>query len=108
MSDPNDEDWYVFDADELILENIYFDVTVSGLPSGGGWVVELYDLNNGGVLYTSGSTTGTSVMISKPVDWWEFGEDDWAIRVYSTSWKAAGCTTTYTLTIDTYDDGPPI
>ncbi len=108
LSDPNDEDWYVFDADEDILENIYFDVTVSGLPSGGGWVVELYDLNNGGVLYTSGSTTGTSVMISKPVDWWEFGEDDWAIRVYSTSWKAAGCTTTYTLTIDTYDDGPPI
>jgi hypothetical protein len=109
LSDPNDEDWYIFDADEIIiLEDVYFDITVSGLPSGGNWVVELYDLNNGGALYTSGSTTGTRVKISKPSDYWEFEENDWAIRVYSATWKAAACTTTYTLKIETYDDGPPI
>ena len=108
LSDPNDEDWYLFDANEIsAAEDVYFDITASGLPSGGNWIVELYDLNNGGVLYTSGSTTGSRVQISKPSDYWEFDEDYWAIRVYSGTWKAAACTSTYSLKIEVYSDPPP-
>ncbi|MED5370358.1 MAG: Ig-like domain-containing protein [Myxococcota bacterium] len=99
MSGPGDEDWFVFDVGDNLFESAYFTVQITSLPASGAWVAELYDLDNGSVLYTSASVSGGGVLrLTKPKEW---GTDsDWALRIYPSSWVTKGCSQTYSLRID--------
>lgn len=102
QSAPLDEDWFYFDVDDEIYDNASFNVQVAGLPTAGRWVIELYDMNGGSPsLEDSASGNGGKMTVYFSGDWTDTGEDNWAVRIYSTSWTAGGCTTAYTLTITT-------
>ncbi len=102
-----DEDWFLFDVDDEIYDNAHFQVSISGLPTGMFTVLELYDMNGGGSLETSISGAG-SLSITFQGDGGLFGdtgEDDWAVRIYTSNWNAGACTSNYTLEIQTWEDG---
>ncbi len=106
LHEASDEDWFKFDVDDEIYDNAHFEVSISGLPSGMFTVLELYDMNGGGSLETSISGAG-SLSITFRGDGGLFGdtgEDDWAVRIYTSNWNAGACTSSYTLEIQTWED----
>ncbi len=101
LHDPDDEDWFIFDVDDDILDNANFSVKITGLYSGATWVIELYSLDTGR-LEDSASGSG-SLTVSYSGDWLDDDEDNWAVRVYiaSGTWPGGGiCTTAYSLEIN--------
>ena len=92
--------------DDEIYDNAHFEVSISGLPSGMFTVLELYDMNNSGSLETSISGAG-SLSVTFRGDGGLFGdtgEDDWAVRIYTSNWNAGACTSNYTLEIQSWED----
>jgi hypothetical protein len=99
LHDPGDEDWFVFDVDDDILDNVNLQVSLSDQAGGATWVLELYNQETG-VLEDSASGTGR-LTVSYSGDWLDDDEDFWAVRVYiSTGWSSGEvCESGYTLNI---------
>jgi hypothetical protein len=98
LHEAGDEDWLWWWADDEWYDNVGVQVYAEGL-SGGDFVMELYMLDGSTwTLKDSDSGSGT-LSVSKEGDLFDVDEDDWAIRIYATSWPAGSCATTYTLTI---------
>ena len=93
-----DEDWLWWWADDEWYDDVDVYVVAEGL-SGGDFVIELY-MEDGGswVLQDSDSGKGT-LSVNKEGDWASSDDDNWAIRVYATTWPAGSCSATYSLTI---------
>ena len=100
MHEPGDEDWFTFDVDDDWYDNANFTVTASGLNGNGVWVMELWDMNGSPKLEASNSGTN-KVTVSFSGSLTDTGEDNWAIRIYSTTWTAAACTTAYKFLVST-------
>jgi hypothetical protein len=93
-----DEDWIWWWADDEWYDDVDVYVYAEGL-SGGDFVIELY-MEDGGSWDLQDSDSGSGTLsVSKGGDWLSDDDDNWAIRVYSTSWPVGSCSTTYTLTI---------
>ena len=105
LHEPGDEDWFVFDADDEIWDNAKFDVQVTGIPTGVSVVLQLW--SNGGSGSLEDSASGNSLLqVSYQGDYFDDGEDDFAVRVYATNWATTACTIPYTLTVVTEEDPP--
>lgn len=97
----SDEDWFFFDADDEIWDNASIDAELRASSSATRIVMELYDCNSSTCkLADSGSGT-SSVTVEHSGDTFDDDEDDWAIRIYASSWAASTCASTYSLTINT-------
>lgn len=96
ISDADDEDWFTWDADDEIWDNVTITVSASGLPTSGGYVLELRD-EDGNVV--ASDATGTTLSVSYEGELFDDDEDRWYARVYATSWPSSSCSTRYTLTI---------
>lgn len=98
MSDPEDGDWFIWDAnDELIVDNVNIVVSATGFSGKGDYVIELWWLDEDQVI-DSQSGNG-SLGLSYEGDLLDDEEDHWAIHVYANSWPTGTCSTDYTLTI---------
>ena len=97
LHDGLDEDWYWFDGDDDDYDNVDITIHVS-LPATGSYTVELYWLHSGLQLEDSATGSGT-LTVEYEGEQFEDDEDDWYIRVYSTSWDAAACTVPYEIEI---------
>ena len=91
-----DEDWLWWWADDEWYDDVDVYVVAEGL-TGGDFVIELY-MEDGGswVLQDSDSGKGT-LSVSKEGDWASDDDDNWAIRVYASTWPGGSCATTYSL-----------
>lgn len=99
LSDPTDEDWFTWNADDEWYDNIDISVTASGLPASGDYVIELYDLRDGHVETSASGASSLTVYFSGSGDFTDDSEDEWAVRIYAATWPHDSCATTYTLTI---------
>lgn len=96
MSDETDEDWFTWEADDEIWDNVSITVSATGLPARGNYVIELYD--EGGSLVDSASGS-SALSVSYSGDVFDDDEDGWSVRVYASSWPSSSCSSTFTLTI---------
>lgn len=96
ISDADDEDWFTWEADDEIWDNVTISVSVSGLPTSGGYVLELRD--ESGTVVAS-DATGTTLSVSYEGETFDDDEDRWSVRVYATSWPSSSCSSTYSITI---------
>lgn len=99
LSDETDEDWVKWDADDELYDNVTVEVIVTGLPSKGTYVVELYDSGSGTLIDSDSGPGNSGLTISFEGDVFDTDEDDWAVRVYSAKWPSNTCDSTYTLKI---------
>ncbi|MCB9778276.1 MAG: hypothetical protein H6742_06915 [Alphaproteobacteria bacterium] len=96
---PDDEDWFAWDAhDDFLIDNVEINVRITGLPSSGSYVIELYENDGGLVLRDSDSGSG-SLTVSYTGDVFDGGEDDWLIRFYATTWPSRSCETLYEIRV---------
>ncbi len=96
LSTEDDEDWFTWDADDAWYDNVTVSVSVTGLPPGGTYVVELLDVDGRVVDSESGSSALSLSHTGDPVD---DDEDDWTVRVYALTWPSNSCATTYSIVI---------
>ncbi len=96
VSDREDEDWFRWDADDEIYDNVSISVSITGLPAGGNYVIELYD-EGGSVVDTDNGSGSLSVGYSGDV--FDTDEDVWYLRVYALTWPANSCSGSYTVRI---------
>lgn len=97
LSDRTDEDWIRWDADDELYDNVTVSVSASGFKGGGAYVLELWDLNSGRIEDSDSGAAGLSVSFEGNVT--KTDEDDWAIRVYATTWVAGSCDAAYKITL---------
>ncbi len=97
LHDGDDEDWYWFDGDDDNYDNVDITIHVS-LPATGSYTVELYWLDGGLQLEDSATGNGT-LTVEYEGEQFEDDEDDWYIRVYSTTWDPAACSAPYEIEI---------
>lgn len=96
LSDAGDEDWFTWDADDEYLDNVSITARATGFPSGGTYVLELYD--GDGNLKGSDSGSG-SLTVSHEGDLFDDGEDTWSLRVYALSWPSGSCAADYDVSV---------
>ncbi|MDP6932672.1 MAG: putative metal-binding motif-containing protein, partial [Myxococcota bacterium] len=98
----DDIDGFYWDAEEDWFENVEVDVTVTGLPSSGDYVLELY-LDSS--LQDSDSGSGT-LTVDYEGSIWDDGESDFTILIYpaSSGWPSASCDVTYDVEIISHND----
>lgn len=94
-----DEDWFRWDADDELWDNVNINVRVLSFPSRGTYTVELYLLDGGTWRVKDSASGSTAVSLSYTGDTWDDDEDDWAIRIYATSWPATSCAEAWQVTI---------
>lgn len=93
-----DEDWYRWaTGDIIIIDNVDINITVTGLPSNGDYVVELWNIDDNAV--RDSDSGGGTLRIHYVGDWLDDDEEDWALRVYAASWPNNSCSSTYSITI---------
>lgn len=98
IHEDDDEDWYRWETGDIfIIDNVDINVTVYGLPNGGNYIVELWNMEDN-VVVDSDSGSGT-LTVQYSGDWLEDGEETWAVNVHAMTWPANSCSTTYTLVI---------
>lgn len=98
LHEDDDEDWYRWETGDIfIIDNVDIYITVYGLPNGGNYIVELWNLEDN-VVVDSDSGSGT-LAVQYTGDWLEDGEESWAVRVHAMTWPANSCSSTYTLVI---------
>jgi hypothetical protein len=97
LSDRTDEDWIRWDAKDEIYDNVTVSVSASGFKAGGTYVLELWSLDTGRIEDSDSGPSGLSV--SYEGDVFDTGEDDWAIRIYATTWVAGSCDQAYKVTL---------
>ncbi len=96
FSDATDDDWFYWEADDEIWDNVDVQVIASGLNVAGDYVIELY--SEGGTLLGSDSGDG-SITTTFTSDIFDDGDDAFYVRVYAISWPAGSCSTSYKLKI---------
>ncbi len=89
----SDDDWFYWEADDELWDNVDVQVVVSGFSD---LVVELYD--GGGNLLDSDSGDGVATATFTS-DQFDTGDDDFMVHVYRSSWPAGSCSDTYKLKI---------
>jgi hypothetical protein len=100
-----DVDWYSFQVDDWFFNNAWVSFSVTGLPTTGSYVAELWKSEDGGNTWSlrQSRTGNTSLSAAEPRDTWlgNESEDDWAVAIYALpgSWEPAACSTYYTLAI---------
>lgn len=99
----DDEDWVRFDAgDDWGIDNVNITVEVGAFPASGSYVVELYLLDESSTVPVAVDTGSGRLAVHFVGDIWDGGEDDFAVRVYSSSWPGGTCDRLYT--VDIYDN----
>lgn len=94
FSDANDDDWFYWEADDELWDNVDVSVIVSNLNASGDYVVELYDEG----LNLLGSDMGDgSISVEWTSDIWDDGDDGFYVHVYAVSWPSASCSNSYKL-----------
>lgn len=96
FSAASDDDWFYWEADDELWDNVDVKVVVSNLNVAGDYVVELYD--DGGNLLDSDSGDG-SISAEFTSDQFETGDDAFYVHIYASTWPASSCSTTYKLKI---------
>jgi hypothetical protein len=96
FSDATDEDWFRWDADDELWDNVDVQVVVSGLSASGDYVVDLYD--DGGNLLDSDSGSG-AIGADFTSDVLETGDDHFYVRIRAISWPSGSCASSYKLKI---------
>ncbi len=96
LSDADDEDWFAWQADDEIWDNVSISVSASGLDTRGDYVLELYD-GDGNIV--SSDSGGSTLTVSYTGDVFDDDEDDWSVRIYASSWPSNACSATFSLTI---------
>lgn len=96
FSDATDEDWFRWQADDELYDNVDIQIVVSGLSASGDFVVELYD--DGGGLLNSDSGNG-AIGADFTSDVLETGDDAFYVRIYALGWPTGSCSTSYKLKI---------
>jgi Putative metal-binding motif len=95
-----DEDWLTWDADDDWYDNVDINASASSFSSSGTYVMELY-LWTGSSWSLEDSDSGYGrLAVSYAGDVFDTDEDDWAIRVYASSWPSGSCSSDYSLVID--------
>ena len=93
-----DEDWYRWaTGDIIIIDNVDIQISATGLPSNGDYVMELYNIDDGSV--RDSDSGGGTLRIHYVGDWLDDTESDWALRIYAANWPNNSCSTTYSITI---------
>lgn len=92
-----DEDWFYWSADDEIYDNVSIQVTATGFPSNGNYVLELYSRDTGQVEDTADGSA--SLTVSYDGELFDEDEDEWAVRLRAQNWPTGTCSTTFTLTI---------
>jgi hypothetical protein len=98
FSDATDEDWFYWEAEDELWDNVEVQVIASGLNVAGDYIIELY--SDGGTLLGSDSGDG-SITASFTSDIFDDGDDAFYVRVYPVSgaWPAGSCSNSYKLKI---------
>jgi hypothetical protein len=96
ISSDDDEDWFTWEADDEIWDNVTISVSVSGLSSRGTYVVELWD-GDGNIVASDSS--GSTLTLSHEGELFDDDEDTWSVRVYAVTHASNSCSTAYTITI---------
>ncbi len=91
-----DDDWFYWEADDELWDNVDVQVVASGLNVAGDYVIELYD--GGGNLLDSDSGDG-AITATFTSDQLETGDDDFMVHIYASTWPANSCSTTWKLKI---------
>ena len=97
LSDPDDEDWFSWTADDEYYDNVSIIVTVTGLPAAGDYALQIYNRDTGRVEDSDSGSASLSVRYDG--DLLDDDEDNWAIRLYANTWPAGSCSTTFTMTV---------
>ncbi|MEL6342093.1 MAG: putative metal-binding motif-containing protein [Myxococcota bacterium] len=96
---PGDEDWFRWDADDEIWDNVNMQVTVNGLLVDSAYVVELYRREGSSwVLESSQGGTGT-LRVQFNSDTFDTGDDDYLLSVRATEWTDTNCDASHLVTI---------
>lgn len=96
----DDEDWWQWDAnDTLLIDNVDIDVRVTGLPSAGTYVLELW-LDDGGWRLEDSDSGSGALSVSYTGDLLDDDEDDWATRFYASTWPAGSCSTAFEIDVE--------
>lgn len=101
----SDVDWFRFEGyDVFLVDNISIDATVNGLDPTGTWVMELWETDSAGNprALKASHVGGAYLSISWSGDLWADDPEDYAVKLYSTSWPttSGNACDTYTLTLD--------
>ena len=100
LHEDDDDDWFRWDANDQIYDNVSITVTITGLPSTGVYVMELL-LKDGGSWDVKDSGTGYGkTVLTYEGDIFDTGEDEWAVRVYANTWPKNSCSTAYSIKIE--------
>ncbi len=97
LSESSDEDWFSWSADDEYYDNVSVSATVTGLPASGTYVVELWSLDTGSIVDSDSGASSLTVSFSGDI--FSDEDDNFAIRVYATTWPAGSCDTLYDLSI---------
>jgi hypothetical protein len=91
-----DEDWFRWEADDEIWDNVSVSATASGFPGRGNYAIELYDEDGN---LADSDDGASSISVDFTGEQFDDDEDVWYIRVYATTWPNNSCDETYTLVI---------
>ena len=94
-----DEDWFFFEAEDELFQNLDLSVTLSGVPSGASYTVELYATNSSRSSPSLKDSASGSGILKADFEGssWDDEEDWWAVRVYASTWAVTSCAGTYTI-----------
>lgn len=92
-----DEDWYYWNAVDEYWDNVSISATATGFPASGTYVLELWSLDSGTIVDSDSGSA--SLTVSHAGDIFDDDEDNYAVRVYATTWPPASCDTLYDLSI---------
>jgi hypothetical protein len=94
-----DEDWFFFEAEDELFQNLDLSVTLSGVPSGASYTLELYATNSSRSSPSlKDSASGSGILKAEfEGSSWDDEEDWWAVRVYASTWATTSCAGTYTI-----------
>ncbi len=96
----DDEDWYFFTADDDWYDNVDITVGISPMLSSGTYVLELY-LWDGSSWNLEDSDSGSGNLLAYyEGSLLDFDEDDFLVRVYTTSWPDDSCEEDFDLYIE--------
>lgn len=94
-----DEDWFFFEAEDELFQNLDLSVTLSGVPSGASYTLELYATNSSRSSKSLKDSASGSGILKADFEGssWDDEEDWWAVRVVASTWATTSCAGTYTV-----------
>jgi len=94
----NDEDWFRFDADDDLYDDIDLTVTYQGAEDAM-VTMELYQLDWDSTIPWDEITGSGELILTETGSGWDSGEDNWAIRIIPHDESGADCSSPYSLQI---------